>query len=401
MCKRERVPGKGNIGFYRVHNKTGITYQYIKSVKRVELTGTCQTLALAKAEFRLKEAQVLEGSYCEKRGTLQQVYDRFFTIKKESVGKSRQHDIGWMFDNYIAPSFSGERQIKSITREDVDLYIVALHKLKMAEPSKLNIWSLVKQIFIYALQNNYVSIDVTAGKKYIIPKDLLPKEPLPFTEQDQHALLNYTYSHREERPNDYLAMLLTIKAGLRIGEVLGLRWCDIDFDQQTIHVAEQFNNSLKARSSTKNHTDRLVPINSDLLEYLLEEHAKLNPEPTTYLFPGLSKRRKEKGQPQSHASMEDHFRKISRALGISKVHPHRGRRTFATESRIHGADRDDVGRLLGHKLGGVTNKYIYSKIMYQSSTIAAVNSIGKPVGEVIRMHPKPLPLVTKEKSVKS
>lgn len=380
MCKREKIKGKGNTGFYRVHNSNKISYQYVKMVKGVKLCKTCETLPQAKALFEREKAQVLNGTYCDRRGTLENIYNNFLEGKKVTVGKSRLDDIQWSYKMHIAPYLDASRQMKSFTKEDIEQYIIKLHRVKISESTKILIWQVFKMLFQYATMHDYIPRDLTYGKKYIIPKEKRAKEERPYSPEEQQALLSYSHNHPDKETDTYLAFLLTIKAGLRLGEMIGLRWQDIDLNNRTITVGEQYNSREDCRTKTKGGNIRSIFINKDLLAYLSELKSTRTPSPQNYLFLAPRSKRKQQGKPQVPCSIAQRMDAVGKALGITNVHPHRGRHTFATELRIHGADKDDVSRLLGHTLQSVTDGYIYSRIGYQPNTIKAVDLIGMPVG---------------------
>ena len=387
MATREKVKGTGNKGFYMVHNMGHITYQYVKSVNGVKLTGTCESLALAKELFEAEKAQVMAGTFCNKKGTLKQVYNNFLAVKRTTVGKSRLDDIEWSYKLHIAPYLDCDRQIKSFGKEDIEFYLIKLHEDPISESTKINVWQVFKMLFQYATVNDYIARDLTYGKKYIIPKEKRVQEETPYSTEEQKKLLDYTRINPGKEADYYLCFLLTIKAGLRLGEMVGLRWKDLNIEEKAITIAGQHNVKEDCRSATKAGNIRTVLINKDLLSYLLELKARLSPQPDDYLFPSWRGTRKLSGKPLAPCALGTKMADIGETLGIENVHPHRGRHTFATELKLHGADKDDVSRMLGHTLQSVTDGYIYSKIGYQPCTIRAIDLIGAPVNSNIIPFP--------------
>jgi integrase len=69
----------------------------------------------------------------------------------------------------------------------------------------------------------------------------------------------------------WAAALLT---GMRSGELHALVWTDVDFDNGVIRVSKSFNGRFKLVKSTKSGMWRIVPINSELRELLLELKSK-------------------------------------------------------------------------------------------------------------------------------
>ena len=376
--KRERISGRGNKGYYKIHNKGHITYQFIKRVKGIEICGTYESLPLAKEQFEAKKAEILAGTYSNKKGTLQQVYDHFSAVKSQSIGAGRKITLDWAFDKYIKPSLNGNKQIKNITKEEIDSFLLHLHNSGKAESTMSLAWAVCRMIFRYALTNDFVSRDVTVGKHYVPSKEKVAGEERPYSTKEQQKLLGYTYKSREKKPGKYLTLLFSIKAGLRLGEMLGLRWSNIDLGKRLITVASQFNQHEKRLTATKTGNVREIFINKDLQTFLAELKKIRAPKPSDFLFPAPNSKRREQDLPMSHTAVGIMLSKLGEKLGIANVHHHRGRHTFATELRLHGADKTDISRLLGHALPGMTDHYIYSQIGYQPCTVKAIDLIGEP-----------------------
>ncbi len=76
----------------------------------------------------------------------------------------------------------------------------------------------------------------------------------------------------KEHPH-YIAFLLFLTYGMRRGEVLGLRWCDIDFDNGLIYIRQQIdriNGEIKARDLKTQNSRRILPLIDNVRDTLLE-----------------------------------------------------------------------------------------------------------------------------------
>lgn len=65
------------------------------------------------------------------------------------------------------------------------------------------------------------------------PPRLIQKEVITWTPEQVNEFLSYA-----EKDNHYIAFVLAIYSGIRRGEVLGLRWKDIDFVQAKISIQQ-------------------------------------------------------------------------------------------------------------------------------------------------------------------
>jgi integrase len=139
--------------------------------------------------------------------------------------------------------------------------------------------------------------------------------------------------------------------GMRLGELLGLRWRDVDLDQGLIHVTQQYDKVAKAFRDTKSHRGRR-PI--ALPEVLVERLRAARQEHLALLsaHPDLWKRRLVFEHPLGVPMRGDqvrraHYRYLA-DLGVPKVGLHELRHTHATHLLHGGTDLNTVAARLGH-----------------------------------------------------
>ena len=157
-------------------------------------------------------------------------------------------------------------------------------------------------------------------------------------------------------------MYLELTTGLRRGELLALRWEDLDVQNRTLSinksVARQDGKLVISTPKTPNSI-RTVLLPTDTVKLLVEEHEKHPANP--YLFP--SPRTGETWDP-------DGFRRLH-------VRFHDMRHTFATLSLKSGVDVRTLSETLGHFSAGFTlSTYVHSTPgMKQSAADAIGNTI--------------------------
>lgn len=120
---------------------------------------------------------------------------------------------------------------------------------------------------------------------------------------------------------------LAVATGMRRGEILKLRWLDVDIANNRILLPQ-----------TKNGDGRIVYLNELALGVLRSLDFDVNTKSTDRLFPKLS------GEQISVA-----FKRASKAAGIADFRLHDLRHTAASWLRMKGADIHTVAQLLGHK----------------------------------------------------
>lgn len=150
------------------------------------------------------------------------------------------------------------------------------------------------------------------------------------TVQELEIILSSTKNLRHK-----LQILIMADAGLRVTEMLNLKWSNCDFKKNLIEVS-----SLKKKKAES----RFIPITNRLYACFSEILQKEKPDLKGYLFAGND------GKPVSRQSVNIMLKRLEgETPELSEVHPHKLRHTFATNLRANGAEIEDIRDLLGHE----------------------------------------------------
>ena len=141
---------------------------------------------------------------------------------------------------------------------------------------------------------------------------------------------------------------IELATGLRRGELLGLKWKDINLKNGTIQVHRQICRIegivTEAPLKTKN-AYRTVVIGEDAIDILKQQKKKTADE---YVFPSPT------GGPLSPDSVLNMLHRVLERAGLPKVRFHDLRHTFATLAIQNGVDIKTVSGMLGHFSAGFT-----------------------------------------------
>lgn len=171
--------------------------------------------------------------------------------------------------------------------------------------------------------------------------------------------------HQEKAVIDYLAQtrnperdramfLLSIKAGLRVGEIANLTWSMVTDATGNVGEAIELPNI-----ASKGKSGRTVYMHPDLKDALEHLH-QVSPRTDADWLVIYSMRNKD----MSPASAREWFLRLYRNLGMEGCSSHSGRRTFITRAAkeiaaVNGSLRD-VQELAGHSSLAMTQRYIES-----------------------------------------
>ena len=142
---------------------------------------------------------------------------------------------------------------------------------------------------------------------------------------------------------------IELATGLRRGELLGLKWEDIDLAQGRLRVQRQIarisGEVIEAPLKTKN-AYRTLPLSADAVGVLQEQRKKSGNSP--YVFPSPT------GGPISPDSVLHMLHRVLKRAGLAQVRFHDLRHTFATLALQNGVDIKTVSGMLGHYSAGFT-----------------------------------------------
>ncbi|WP_020564572.1 tyrosine-type recombinase/integrase [Methylosarcina fibrata] len=152
----------------------------------------------------------------------------------------------------------------------------------------------------------------------------------------------------------YLAVILAIGTGMRQGELMGLKWKDVDLKAGALILHE-----------TKNGDRRRVPLAGHGLE-LLREHAKVRRIDTDLLFPA-----KHGDRP---INLRSAFEYALERAGIDNFHWHDLRHCTASYLAMNGASLAEIAEILGHKTLAMVKRYAHLSDGHVSNVVASMNA---------------------------
>lgn len=206
-----------------------------------------------------------------------------------------------------------------------------------------------------------------------------PKPIRPWTAQEATTFLAHARQHRW-----YVGYLLVLVYGLREGEAIGLRWCDIDFNNNEVHIRQQiqrFDGSLVPREVKTEAGNRILPLVPAVREALIElAEAQAIDFPHQYEEAPAHSLQGTIVRTSKDTSVEPgNFRRTFYALcdkaGLRRITIHHKRHTLATLLDFIGVSPKDAQAILGHAHISTTQQiYQHSNQERRREAVAAVTS---------------------------
>lgn len=148
----------------------------------------------------------------------------------------------------------------------------------------------------------------------------------------------------------YLTAALT---GLRLGELLALRWRDVDFPNSAIHVRQSFTNGRV--DTPKSGLERTVPLAEEVARALAELNKRGDhTSEDDLVFCGV-----QGGHLAGHR-LRDRYKAALKKAGLRELRFHDLRHTFGTHA-IRKADSREVMEWMGHQDLATTQRYLQFK----------------------------------------
>ena len=331
------------------------------------------------------EGRYRVGNQCDGKPKYRSVYGRNYRDVKEKLSVLRlkpvsnsttcRKTVSTLFSEWTAAIQS---RVKSSTLANYQMKMkkhilpafgkTAFHMITVTE-----VQSFINQKISEGLSEKYVSDIIIVFKsmaKYMsrihgfqnpleyvaLPKYRQQQKRL-LSEAEQQQLRSYLCNHLNETS---LCILLTYYTGMRVGEVCGLRYGDIDFEKRLITVkrtVQRVQGGIDGRKtrlivdSPKSSTSqRVIPIPESLYPLI----ARFRTKPECYLLSGTTTLTEPR-------TLQHRFTSILKKAHLPSVSYHCLRHMFATNCLQAGVDVKTLSELLGHKAVETTlNLYVHS-----------------------------------------
>lgn len=149
----------------------------------------------------------------------------------------------------------------------------------------------------------------------------------------------------EQRASLRSVVILAIHTGMRRGELLSLRWANVDFERGLVHVMNSH------REQTKSGHSRSIPMNRIAREQLLSLHRETGD--TEYVFVN-----RMTGKPRT--DVKTGFRSACKDAGLEDFRFHDLRHTAATRLGDAGVDTRRIMAILGHRCIQTSARYTHA-----------------------------------------
>ena len=305
--------------------------------------------ALAKSVLMKIQTDIVENKYLDIRNAERVSFEEFADeyleahskVNNRSWKQAELHNI-----RRLKLKFAG-KALHEVTTQDVNKYKAEL-RTSLSPGSVNRVIGLLKSIYNKAIAwGKYSGANPAKGVKFC------REEPRTrFLEKEEIAKLITTCKEPLKT-----IVVVAVNTGMRRGEIIKLKWHDIDIRRDIIHLYR-----------TKNNERRDIPMN-DVVKRVLVRIPKHPSSP--YIFT------RSDGEP--YINIDRPFVKALKELGIEDFRFHDLRHTFASQLVMSGVDLNTTRELLGHKTMAMTLRYSHLSQDHKKRAVEALSANLVPI----------------------
>lgn len=295
--------------------------------------------------------RLIARQYLGKMPTIEEFAERFLEHQKPRVKPLTFVQQNATIRQHVIPAWRKDR-LDAVSKEMIDtlvsLWANGTKAVKPSKPKTINTrLGTVRRMFSLAVDWRIISR--VPEIEFVRVSESTPRW---LTDAEAFALYEAVEEH-------WKAMIMVaLRTGLRIGELRGLQWNDVDLVRRVIQVrrTDPGRRTIDA-TSPKGKRERTVPLSNDAV-VALESVRPDKPNGSAFVWPALLKRGGEiRSRCRSEKGCWHAIDRAAKKVGLSDVGWHTLRHTYASHLVMRGVPIRTIQKWLGHASVKETEKY--------------------------------------------
>ena len=258
------------------------------------------------------------------------------------------HD--YIIKNHILPSL-GDMRLSDLTESMIGAFLEERKRFGSHRPESpdypglrentmRHIHRLLQQCLDQAIRDRQMETNPAKAFHYPKPKKVNANVLTPLEMED--------YLDAAERLGYLPMFLLALTAGPRQGELIALKWSDLDTKHRTLTISEK--RAVERRELMEyGEETRTVTLTKEVITLLAEEHAKHPSSPLMFMHPAT-------GKPYSPQMVRRMHKEIITEAGLDHIRFTDLRHTCAVLSLQNGMEAKELAQMLGHARTSMTRQ---------------------------------------------
>lgn len=253
----------------------------------------------------------------------------------------------YVFKNHILPGL-GDVFLSELTSEMVGEFLEERKRFGnhrpgssgLGEETMRHIHRLLQQCLDQAIRDGLIGDNPARAFHYSKPKKVNADVLTPLEMED--------YLDAAERLVYLPMFMLALTTGIRQGELIALKWSDLDIESRTLTVAE--NRAVVRRELVEYGSQtRTIALTPEVIDLLIREHDKHPSSPLMFMHPATLK-------PYSPQMVRRMHNEIIKEAGIDHIRFTDLRHTCAILALKNGMDTKELAQMLGHYRPTITRQ---------------------------------------------
>ena len=253
----------------------------------------------------------------------------------------------YVFKNHILPGL-GDVFLSELTSEMVGEFLEERKRFGnhrpgssgLGEETMRHIHRLLQQCLDQAIRDGLIGDNPARAFHYSKPKKVNADVLTPLEMED--------YLDAAERLGYLPMFMLALTTGIRQGELIALKWSDLDIESRTLTIAE---NRAVVRRELVEYGDqtRTIALTPEVIDFLIMEHTKHPNSPLMFMHPATQR-------PYSPQMVRRMHNEIIKEAGLDHIRFTDLRHTCAVLSLRNGMETKELARMLGHYRPSITRQ---------------------------------------------
>lgn len=278
--------------------------------------------------------RILEHTEKQIRGKLfSEVADEWWNIEAEQLSPSTVRGYRKATERVL--DFFGDIYVSDVSAADITKFLHYLARAGFSKKTVKNHKIIVSRILHYATVECYIKTNPARDAE--LPRNLSEKKRKAAPQIDEIKIKNTPL-------DDWQLPFVALMTGMRKGEIIGLKWSDIDLSAGIINVSRSVwygDGGSHVKSTKTDAGERVIPIVDDLKVRLTEIIERDRPDPNHFVFSGSF-------EPLSEKAYRYRLKKFNEKYGITST-LHQLRKSFATAAVDAEVPPDVLKQIIGHR----------------------------------------------------